>query len=159
MSCWAYLAQQERGREMTKRIWPLALMIGSNIIYHISAKEIPSDMDAFASLTVTYAVACVLTFICFFIFKKANGSKSFVEECRKSNWAPFALGIVIVGLEFGWIMAYKAGWQVSMGYIVVTSVVSTALLAVGYFLYKEKITRNKVIGLALCLLGLVIINM
>ncbi|MBO5513930.1 MAG: EamA family transporter [Mogibacterium sp.] len=144
---------------MTKRIWPLALMIGSNIIYHISAKEIPSDMDAFASLTVTYAVACVLTFICFFIFKKANGSKSFVEECRKSNWAPFALGIVIVGLEFGWIMAYKAGWQVSMGYIVVTSVVSTALLAVGYFLYKEKITRNKVIGLALCLLGLVIINM
>ena len=95
MSCWADLAQQERGRGMTKRIWPFALMIGSNIIYHISAKEIPSDMDAFASLTVTYAVACVMTFICFFIFKKVNGSKSFVEECRKSNWAPFALGIVI----------------------------------------------------------------
>ena len=56
-------------------------------------------------------------------------------------------------------MAYKAGWQVSMGYIVVTSIVSTALLFVGYLLYKEKITRNKVIGLALCLVGLVIINL
>ena len=144
---------------MTKRLWPIVLVLGSNIIYHISAKEIPSDIDAFASLTVTYAVACVMTLICFFAFKKISGSKSFAEECRKSNWAPFALGIVIVGLEFGWIMAYKAGWQVSMGYIIVTSIVSTALLFVGYLLYKEKITRNKVIGLALCLVGLVIINL
>ena len=144
---------------MFKRIWPLALVVGSNIIYHISAKEIPSDMDAFASLTVTYAVACVMTFICYFVFKKISGSKSFAEECRKSNWAPLALGIVIVGLEFGWIMAYKAGWQVSMGYIVVTSIVSTALLFVGYLLYKEKITCYMVIGLALCLVGLVIINL
>ena len=115
-------------------------------------------MDAFASLTITYAVACLTTFVCFFIFKRATGSKSFIEECRKSNWAPIALGIVIVGLEFGWIMAYKAGWQVSMGFIIVTSIVSTALLVVGYLLYKEKITRDKVIGLALCLIGLIIIN-
>ena len=93
------------------------------------------------------------------IFKKASGSEGFGKEIRKANLAPFALGIIIVGLEFGWIMAYKAGWQVSMGYIIVTSVVSAVLLGVGCFVYKEKITLNKVIGVALCLAGLIIINL
>ncbi len=32
------------------------------------------------------------------------------------------LGIVIVGLETGWIYAYKAGWQVSTGFIVQSAV-------------------------------------
>lgn len=144
---------------MFERIWPIALIVGSNIIYHICAKEVPSDMDAFASLTVTYAVACVATMICYFIMKAVSGGNGLIKELRKANWAPYAIGVVIIGLEFGWIIAYKAGWQVSMGYIVVTSIVSTALLAVGYFLYKEKITRNMVIGIALCLVGLVIINL
>ncbi len=144
---------------MIKRIWPLALVVGSNIIYHICAKEMPSDMDAFASLTITYAVAFVATLICYYILRKASGSEGLVKEFRKSNRAPFILGIVIVGLEFGWLMAYKAGWQVSMGYIVVTSIVSTVLLGIGCFVYKEKITPNKVIGVALCLAGLIIINL
>ena len=144
---------------MIKRIWPVALVVGSNIIYHICAKEIPSDMDAFASLTITYAVSFIATIICYLIFKKASGSEGFGKEIRKANLAPFALGIIIVGLEFGWIMAYKAGRQVSMGYIIVTSVVSAVLLGVGCFVYKEKITLNKVIGVALCLAGLIIINL
>ena len=145
---------------MFERIWPIALIVGSNVLYHICAKEVPADMDAFASLTVTYAAACVATIICYFIFRKKDpGSEGFTGDIRKTNWAPFAMGAVIVGLEFGWIMAYKAGWQVSMGYIIVTSVVSTALLFVGRILYKEKITRNKVIGILLCLAGLIIINL
>ena len=28
------------------------------------------------------------------------------------NWAPFVLGIVIVGLETGWFYAYKAGYKI-----------------------------------------------
>lgn len=144
---------------MVKRIWPIALIVGSNIIYHICAKEVPSDIDTFAALTVTYAVALVTTVICYFIFKAVSGSTGLVKEFRKANWAPFAMGLVIIGMEVGWIVAYKVGWQVSMGYIIVTSVVSSSLLIVGRLLYKEKITLNKVIGVVLCLTGLIIINL
>ena len=142
-----------------KKLWPIALVVASNILYHICAKQSPSDMNAFALLTVTYGVAFISCFILYFILRRVSGSESLASEYRKANWAPFVLGVVIIGLEVGWIMAYKAGWQVSMGYIVVTSVVSTILLLVGYFLYKEQIDRNKVIGIALCLVGLVIINL
>ena len=144
---------------MIKRYCPIALIVISNVAYHICAKEVPSDMDAFASLTVTYASACAASFICIGLFRKyTSGDKGFFESFRDANWTPYALALIVFGLEFGWIIAYKAGWQISMGYIIVTSVVCGLLLFIGYFLYKEKITRNKVIGIALCLAGLVLIN-
>lgn len=142
-----------------KRFWPIALIVASNIVYHICAKQAPSDMNAFALLTVTYVVACFCSFVLYFMLKRVSGSEGLAAEYRKTNWAVVALGIDIVGLEVGWLMAYKAGWQVSVGYMVVTSIVASILLFVGYFLYKEKIDRNKVIGIALCLAGLIIINL
>lgn len=48
--------------------------------------------------------------ILFFAFGE---EKNLIKELAKLNWAPFVLGLVIVGLEAGWIYAYKAGWQVS----------------------------------------------
>ena len=68
------------------------------------------------------------------------------------------LGIVIVGLETGWIYAYKAGWQVSTGFIVQSAVLAVMLLIVGYFLYNEALTWNKVMGVVICLAGLAVIN-
>ena len=81
-----------------------------------------------------------------------------VKEYGKLNWAPFVLGIVIVGLEAGWIYAYKAGWQVSTGFIVQSVFLEAALLLVGCFLYREAMTWNKLVGIAICLIGLVFIN-
>ena len=74
------------------------------------------------------------------------------------NWAPAVLGLVIVGLEVGWIYAYKAGWPVSTGFIVQSAFLAVALLAVGYFLYHETLTWNKIAGAVICLIGLGFIN-
>ena len=112
-------------------------------------------MNPFASLTVTYLVGAVASGILFF----ALGTEgNLVKEYGKLNWAPFVLGIVIVGLEAGWIYAYKAGWQVSTGFIVQSAFLAAVLLLVGYFLYHEALTWNKLVGVAICLIGLVFIN-
>ena len=113
-------------------------------------------MDPFASLTVTYIIGAIASAVLYFILGK-NGN--LVKEYSKLNWAPFVLGIVIVGLEVGWIYAYKAGWQVSTGFIVQSAVLAVMLLIVGYFLYREAFTWNKVLGVVICLIGLVFINL
>ena len=82
-----------------------------------------------------------------------------LKEYGKLNWAPFVLGIVIVGLEAGWIYAYKAGWQVSTGFIVQSAFLAMSLLLVGYFIFREALTWNKVVGVAICLVGLIFINL
>ena len=140
---------------MLNYVWPIALVVVSNVVYQICAKSVPGGMNPFASLTVTYIVGAVASGILYFVLGK-NGS--LVKEYSKLNWAPFVLGVVIVGLETGWIYAYKAGWQVSKGFIVQSAVLAVMLLVVGYFLYHEALTWNKVVGVVICLVGLVFIN-
>lgn len=140
-------------------LWPIVLVIISNVMYQVCAKEVPSEMNAFASLTVTYVVAAIASVILFFILGGNSAGTGLIAEFGKINWAPFVLGIVIVGLEVGWIFAYKAGWEVSIGFIVQSAVLAILLLALGYFMYHEALTWNKLVGVAVCLVGLVILNL
>lgn len=137
-------------------VWPLALVVLSNVFYQICAKSVPEGMDPFASLTVTYAVGAVISLILFYLF---NGRESIFREYAGMNWASFALGVVIVGLEVGYLFAYKAGWPVSIAQIVQASFVAVILIFVGKIIFRENITWNKIAGIIVCLAGLGLINM
>ena len=136
-------------------IWPMALVILSNVVYQICAKSVPGEINPLASLTVTYLVGAVFSAVFYFLLG-SNGN--LLKEYGKLNWAPFVLGIVIVGLEVGWIYAYKAGWQVSTGFIVQSAFLAIVLLFVGFSLYHEALTWNKLVGVIFCLIGLGFIN-
>ena len=140
---------------MFSYIWPMALIVTCNVFYQICSKGMP-DISPFALLTVTYLVGAGVSLILFFVL--GNDGEPLFRQYGKLNWAPFVLGLVITGLEAGWIFAYKAGWQVSTGFITQSSVLALFLVIVGALLYQEKITPNKIIGVLICLAGLFVIN-
>lgn len=137
-------------------IWPLALIILSNTVYQVCAKSTPQQMNPLASLTITYTVGAVISCILYFVL---NRDANLIREYTKVNWAPFALGLVIVGLEVGYIYAYKAGWPVSTTATVQSSFLAVALIIVGLLAYGEALTWNKIVGVAICLVGLFFINL
>lgn len=141
---------------MFSYVWPIALVVLSNVVYQICAKSVPEGMNPFASLTVTYLVGAVASGLLFFVLDHGG---SLTHAYQKMNWAPLVLGIVIVGLEAGWIYAYKAGWEVSTGFIVQSAFLAVALIFVGHLLYHEAMTWNKLVGVGICLVGLVFINL
>ena len=141
---------------MINYIWPLGLIVLSNVFYQICAKSVPETMNPFASLTITYAVGAIASLILYFALNK---NTNLLTEYSRLNWAPIVLGIAIVGLEVGYIYAFKAGWPVSTCQIVQASVLAVILILVGYCLYKEAITWNKIAGILVCLAGLGLINM
>lgn len=136
-------------------VWPIVLVVFSNIVYQICAKGVPKDMDAMASMTITYIVGAVCSAVMFFVMNK-NGN--LLQEYTKMNWAPVFLGVSVVGLEVGFIYAYKNGWAVSTASLVQSAFLAVALIIVGGVLYHEAITANKVIGIVICLIGLYFIN-
>lgn len=136
-------------------IWPIALVVASNIVYQICAKSVPREMDALASLTVTYLVGAACSAVMFFIL---NPGADLFREYSKLNAAPVLLGVSVVGLEVGFICAYKAGWPVSTASLVQSAFLSVALIFVGALLYREAITPSKVLGMVVCLVGLYFIN-
>ncbi len=136
-------------------IWPIVLVVVSNVVYQICAKSVPKDMDAMASLTITYAVGTVCSAVMYFVMNRGG---NLIAEYSKLNIAPFLLGISVVGLEVGFIYAYKIGWQVSTASIVQSAFLAVVLMFAGALLYHETITVNKAVGIAVCLAGLWIVN-
>lgn len=141
---------------MLSYIWPIALIVLSNTLYQICAKSVPEGMNPFASLTVTYLVGAVVSGILYYTIGNHSG---LLKEYSKLNWAPIVLGIVIVGLEAGYIFAFKAGWEVSTAQVVQAAILAGVLLFVGWLLYHEAMTWNKIVGIVICLIGLVFINL
>ena len=117
---------------MFSYVWPIALVVLSNIVYQICAKSVPGGLNPFAALAVTYSVGAAASVILYYALNK--------------------------NADIFNIYAYKAGWTVSTASLVQGSVLALALIFVGWLLFKEAITWNKLVGVAICLVGLFFIN-
>lgn len=139
---------------MWQLILPIALVVIANCFYHITTKNTPAGANAFLSLAVTYAVASVLSFVFFLI----GNHSALTEEAKKLNWTSFALGLIIIGLELGYILVYRSGWNVSKAPLVANCALAIALVFIGAFVFREHITFRQIVGMAVCMVGLVIVT-
>jgi len=137
-------------------LWPLLLAVFCNTFYQICAKSLPAAVDPIASLTVTYTVAALASLGLYFVLNK---EPDLLREYRALNWAPVVLGFVIVGLEAGFLYAYRAGWSASTLQVVQGILLAIVMIFVGRLLYREAITWNKLVGVAVCMAGLALINL
>ncbi len=136
-------------------IGSIAIIVFSNILYNIAQKSMPEKLNPFSALLVAYGFAMIITLIMLFIFKPEEG---LIQSFKHINWASIGVGTAIVGLEFGFLMAYRAGWNISQGALVSNIILSIALIAIGVIFYKEAFTTSKAFGFILCLIGLVFIS-
>ena len=141
---------------MWNLIWPILIVILSNTFYNVCMKSMPSDVNPFGALMVTYFVATIISAVIFIIMV---GPSNVGEEISKINWTSVILALAIVGLEVGYVFVYRAGWAVSTASVVANIGLACVLLFVGYFLYRENVSINQIIGVVVCMFGLVLINL
>ena len=140
---------------MGNAIWPLFLIVGSNVVYQLSSRGAAKGVNPFAALVVAYAIATVASLALFFITAKDS---ALAAQVRELNWANYALGLSIIGLEGGFLCLYRAGWSASVGPIVTYSAVAVLLLLIGAFFLGEHIGWKQIAGVALCLAGIALVT-
>ena len=140
---------------MGNAIWPLFLIVGSNIVYQLSARGAAKGVNPFAALVVAYAIATVASLALF--LATAKGS-ALAAQVRELNWANYALGLAIIGLEGGFLCLYRAGWSASVGPIVTYSAVAMLLLLIGALFLGEHVGWKQIAGVALCLAGIALVT-
>jgi drug/metabolite transporter (DMT)-like permease len=133
----------------------ITLAICSSALYHFSAKSTPANVNFPISLIVTYLVALGITLLTAFFFPANNG---LVFELKQLNWASFLLAIAIVGIEFGFLLVYRSGWNLGIAAVLVNVVASLILVPVAIFVFKSKISWVNILGILVCLIGLVMLN-
>lgn len=133
----------------------ITLAIASSALYHFSAKSTPANVNFPISLVVTYTVAIIVTILIAFFFPSRNG---LILELKQLNWASFLLAIAIVGIEFGFLLVYRSGWNLGIAAVLVNVVASLILVPVAIFIFKDKLNWVNIVGILVCLIGLVMLN-
>lgn len=139
---------------MFQMLWPLALVVLANTLYNICTKSTPADANAFLSLSLSYLTAAI---ICAAIYFFAAPAALLSAELKKLNWTTAALAISIVMLEFGYICVYRAGWKVNSASLTGNIALACVLVFVGALLYRESISLRQIIGMMVCVFGLVLL--
>jgi drug/metabolite transporter (DMT)-like permease len=133
----------------------MSLTVIANIAYHLCQKQIGEQSNPLVSLFMTYGVGMLLVVICFPVFYP---SVNLIAEVRQLNWASYALGFGIVGLELGFLLAYRAGWNISLGALYSNVLVTVALIPIGLFFFHDRLSTRNWAGLILSLVGLVLMK-
>ena len=55
-------------------VWPITLVITSNVVYQICAKSLPDGINPFASLIVTYLIGAAACAVLYFLPVMKTGS-------------------------------------------------------------------------------------
>lgn len=133
----------------------ITLAILSSALYHFSQKLIPADVNPLVSVTVTYLVSVGLCLILLVFLPPENG---LVAALGQLNWATFLLAFSLVGLEVGFLLVYRSGWQIGLAAVLVNVVASLILVPLAIFIFKDKLSPINLIGILVCLAGLVMLN-
>lgn len=133
----------------------IVLVVLSNVAYHIVQKNTPGNVSPALTLAATYMTAAVLCFGAYLIFPGKDGV---LAGFRHLNWTALALGVAIIGLELGFLLAYRAGWNISTAALVANIAVSVLLIPVGLLFFQEALKPVHVVGMVLCVAGLVCVS-
>jgi drug/metabolite transporter (DMT)-like permease len=133
----------------------ILLAICSSALYHFTAKSTPGNVNFTVSLLVTYAVAFFVTLLTLPFFPAQAGA---LAELKKLNWASLGLAVAVVGIEFGFLLIYRSGWNLGIAAVLVNVVASLILVPVAVYVFKDRISWVNSVGIFVCLAGLVMLN-
>lgn len=129
----------------------LALAVCSVAGYHLAMKLVPPHVNPFLPLAAAYLLAFLVCLAGLFLWP--HGSRA-LGELRPGV---LAIALTVVGIELGFLLAYRAG--VSVGYAALAVNVASALvlMPIALWFFKDHLSASKLAGVALSLGGLALL--
>jgi drug/metabolite transporter (DMT)-like permease len=140
---------------MKHSLLPLLMTIIGGVLYHLSSKSVPRTLHPLSAIIVAYAAAIALCLVAALFYQT---DESLLASFREIGWAAIGIGAGAAMIEVGFLLAYRAGWQISVTSIIVNVSVAVILIPVGLALFRERLSLWNVAGIFLCLAGLMLIS-
>ncbi len=133
-------------------VWlSIVLVVVGNVIYHFGQRSIPQQAHPVVATFAAYLVALVVTAAAFPLIAAGVDLRS---AWRPLNATTLLVGIGIVAIELGFLLAYRAGWVLSTASLTANVVVAVLFVGIGALFLREHLTPSRLAGVGLCLVGL-----
>ena len=129
----------------------IALVVLGNVVYHLGQRAIPREANPVVATLAAYLVALVATVATIPLLARGV---PLGPAWRTLNGSTVLVGIGIVAVEIGFLLAYRAGWGLSNASITANATVAVMLLGLGVLVFQEPISLARLSGVGLCLAGL-----
>ena len=129
----------------------IALVVLGNVSYHLGQRAIPRDVHPVLATLAAYLVALAGTVAT--IPFLARGTP-LTTAWRSLNGSTVLVGLGIVAVEIGFLLAYRTGWTIGSASLVANAIVAMVLLGIGVLAFHEPVSLARLSGVGLCLAGL-----
>jgi len=134
---------------------PILMTIAGGVMYHIGQKAIPKTVHPFAAVIIAYSIGILLCAVGMF-FDPAG--RPFLASVKNSNWAVVSVGVGAAVIEVGFLLAYRAGWNINAASVICNISVALLLIPIGLLVFREHLTFRHGAGIGCCLIGLYLLS-
>ena len=135
---------------MTAFAYSIVLVIASQVAYQLAVKAIPGESNPFGVLIIVYGLAMIA---CIVLSPLAGRPVAFADVRRLLSWPTCLLALAVVGIEIGYLLAYRSGWKLGATFAVTSVATVTVLALLGVAWFGELLDGKRVLGLVLALAG------
>ena len=147
-------ATMQKGKKVMLFVPALIAIIGA-VGYQYFVKQIPAEINPVVSIIGTYIAVLTLSFFLLPFFPADGG---LLKHFRQLTWVQLAVAVCVLALEFGFLLMYRYGWNLSTGNLVTGVIINIILVTLGVVLLGEKISLTTAIGIAISILGVALIG-
>ena len=134
---------------------PILIVLGL-VIYQISQKSTDQNANPFVVVIMAYLVGIAVCALAYFLFPKQETAS--LPMVKTVVWSALGIGLGAAAIEIGFMLAYRAGWNLSLLPVSVNVCGAVVLILIGIFAFRETLSIEKILGVLLCIGGLVLIT-
>ncbi len=133
------------------------LIVAGLVVYQLAQKSTDQNTNPFVVVIMAYLIGIAACVAGYFLFPRQDAE--LMPMMKTVSWSALGIGLGAAAIEIGFMLAYRAGWNVSLLPISVNVISAAMLIAIGLIVFKESLSLEKVAGLVLCIAGFILITL
>jgi drug/metabolite transporter (DMT)-like permease len=135
---------------MIAKVLTIGLVVASLDGYQLAQRTMPTGANPFTVVAVAYLLGIIA---CAFLAPTVGKPIGPDDIALLKQWPIWVLAGSVVGIEIGYLLAYRAGWPLATTTGVTYTSTMVLLAVIGANFFSEGISPRRAVGLALAMGG------
>jgi drug/metabolite transporter (DMT)-like permease len=135
---------------MTAKLLTIGLIVASLVGYQLAQRTMPTGANPFIVIAIAYFLGIIA---CALLAPGVGKPIGLADAALLRHWPVWVLAGSVVGIEVGYLLAYRAGWPLATttGITYTATMVLLAIIGAAYF--SEGISPRRAAGVVLAIGG------
>jgi drug/metabolite transporter (DMT)-like permease len=133
---------------MNLKFFPIALIIAAQVGYQLAQRAMPAGANPFTVIAIAYLLGIIA---CAVLAPGVGRPIGFVDAGLLKHWPIWGLAASVVGIELGYLLAYRAGWALATTTGIGYTATMVLVAVIGATCFSEGMSARRAAGLVMAI--------